>query len=47
MKKLFYLFCAAVVLAACNAKPSGESANPVDKILLKDFNPTVVNNIPP
>ena len=46
MKKLFYLFCAAVVLAACNAKPSGESANPVDKILLKDFNPTVVNNIP-
>ena len=44
---LFLLVFAALSLAACN-KPCAdeESANPADKILLKDFAPVVVNNIP-
>jgi predicted TIM-barrel fold metal-dependent hydrolase len=48
-KQLFILLSAALVLAAC-AKSSADSeqpsANPADVILLKDFCPQVVNNIP-
>ena len=47
MRKTFFLFAAAALLAACNApKATDEAASPADNILLKDFNPTVVNNIP-
>lgn len=46
-KSLYLLGVAALVFAACSApKASEESANPADKILLKDFNPTVVDNLP-
>ena len=46
-KSNLLLICAAFVLAACNAPKASDSADsPVDKILLRDFNPTVVNNIP-
>lgn len=39
------IFFAALALAACGNKPvTGES--PADTVLLKDFNPQVVNNIP-
>ena len=45
-KSVLFLF-AALVMAACNCKQSSEStANPVDQILLRDFSPVVVNNIP-
>ena len=43
----FIILAAALVLTACNAQKSNdESASPADKVLLKDFNPVVVNNIP-
>ena len=45
-KSVLFLF-AALVMAACNCKQTGESTeSPVDKILLRDFSPVVVNNIP-
>ena len=48
MKKVFFLLVsAAFILTACNApKSADEAASPVDNILLKDFAPVVVNNIP-
>lgn len=48
MKRYVFFITAALFLAACNApEASNESAaNPADNILLKDFNPVVVNNIP-
>ena len=48
MKNHSFLFVlAALALAACSApKGTEEAANPADKILLKDFAPVVVNNIP-
>ena len=46
MKKSFLLLVSVALLAACNAPKNNEAASPVDNILLKDFNPTVVNNIP-
>ena len=46
-KHCLFLAVLALLTASC-AAPKGEnaSANPADKILLKDFNPTVVNNLP-
>ena len=48
MKKLFFFVSAALVLAACSAPEASteSSANPADKILLTEFNPQVINNIP-
>ena len=48
MKKYCLFLAVIALLAASCAAPKGEnaSANPADKILLKDFNPTVVNNLP-
>ena len=46
-KSIVLLVFAALVFAGCNAPKAGEEAgSPTDKILLRDFNPTVVNNIP-
>ena len=47
-KKSFYLFIlTALSMVACTGTKESESAvNPVDTILLRDFRPTVVNNIP-
>ncbi|MBQ5379284.1 MAG: hypothetical protein IIU10_03645, partial [Paludibacteraceae bacterium] len=42
---LFVSVVAAFVLTACGNNPQ-QSANPADHILLKDFKPEVVNNIP-
>ncbi|MBQ7532040.1 MAG: amidohydrolase family protein [Paludibacteraceae bacterium] len=43
----FLLAAAALAFAACNApKASDESANPADKVLVRDFFPDVANNIP-
>ena len=46
-KHCLFLAVIALIAASC-AAPKGENAsvNPADKILLKDFNPTVVNNLP-
>ena len=46
MRNTFFLITAALLLAACNAPKAIDESSPADKILLKDFNPTVVNNIP-
>ena len=48
MKKNCLILAVIALLSASCAAPKGEnaSANPADKILLKDFNPTVVNNLP-
>ena len=48
MRKSFFLLAMiALLFASCNApKNAEESASPADKVLLKDFNPIVVNNIP-
>lgn len=48
MKRHCLILAVIALIAASCAAPKGEnaSANPVDKILLKDFNPTVVNNLP-
>ena len=41
------LIAAALTLAACgNSKPADENASPADKVLVRDFFPTAVNNIP-
>ena len=40
------LITAALVLTACGGSKTEQSANPADQILLKDFAPVVVNNIP-
>lgn len=46
-KHCLFLAVIAFLAAGCAApKDADESASPADKILLKDFNPTVVNNIP-
>lgn len=47
MKKfnLFVSLLAALLMTACSA-PQQENASPADKVLLKDFRPLVVNNIP-
>ena len=47
-KSLFLLVSAALVLTACNApKASDEAAvSPADKVLVRDYFPTVVNNLP-
>ena len=47
-KSLFLLAAVVVVMTACQAQKESAktAANPADKILLKDFNPQVVNNIP-
>lgn len=46
-KHCFFLAVIAFIAAGCAApKGADESASAADKILLKDFNPTVVNNIP-
>ena len=48
MKKAFYLLLlAAAMLTACKATKSGdEMVTPADNVLVKDYFPTVVNNIP-
>ena len=48
MKKNCLILAVIALISASCAAPKGEnaSANPADKILLKDFNPTVVNNLP-
>ena len=48
MKKNCLILAVIALIAASCAAPKGgnASANPADKILLKDFNPTVVNNLP-
>ena len=48
MKKHCLFLAVIALLATSCAASKGEnaSANPADKILLKDFNPTVVNNLP-
>ena len=49
MKKAFYLLLiAAAMLTACKGTQTadGTAANPADKVLVKDYFPTVVNNIP-
>ena len=51
MKKTWYLLAlvfAAFVMSACSEPKVEEeaAAGPADKILLKDFAPEVVNNIP-
>ena len=46
MKKLFFLVSMAILVACNPSQKAEQSANPTDKILLRDFNPTVVNNIP-
>ncbi len=40
------MITAALVLTACGGSKTEQSANPADAILLKDFAPVVVNNIP-
>ena len=47
-KSIFFLvLSAAVVLAACTCKQAGDqTSNPADKVLVRDYFPTVVNNIP-
>ena len=44
-KRTLLLFAAALCLAACGSKDA-KNCSPADKILLKDFQPVVVNNIP-
>ena len=46
MKKIFFLVSMAILVACNPSQKAEQSANPTDKILLRDFNPTVVNNIP-
>ena len=49
MKKTWYLLAfvfAAFAMSACNGQKAEEGAGPADKILLKDFAPVVVNNLP-
>ena len=49
MKKTWYLLAfvfAAFAMSACNGQKAEEGAGPTDKILLKDFAPVVVNNLP-
>ena len=48
MKKMLFILCSVALLTACNASRNSDesAASPADKVLLKDFNPTVVNNIP-
>ena len=43
-KSLFLLIIAAFAFVACTNQPAETS--PADTVLLKDFNPVVVNNIP-
>ena len=45
-KSIVLLVFAALVMAGCNAPKNEGAGSPTDKILLRDFNPTVVNNIP-
>ena len=49
MRKFTLLLCsAALILAACNAPKATDeaTASPADKVLVRDFFPTVMNNIP-
>ena len=45
-KSLFLLACIAMLFAACSTPESKENTNPAATILLKDFAPQVINNIP-
>ena len=45
MKKLFILLGSAVLMLTACTKSASEGGNPGEKILLKDFNPVVVNNL--
>ena len=44
-KQLVLLVSALFMLAACNSQKSDQAGN-ADKVLVKDYFPTVVNNIP-
>ncbi len=46
MKKHLFLIISIALLAACAPKESDQQANPAAGILLKDFAPQVINNIP-
>ena len=47
MKKAFYLlFALSIPFLVASCRKAAESENPADKVLLKDFNPVVVNNLP-
>ena len=46
MKKHLFLIVSIALLAACAPKESDQQANPAAGILLKDFAPQVINNIP-
>lgn len=48
MKKLLFIAASALALVACGTKApqQTESVNPMDNLLLKDYHPVNVNNIP-
>ncbi len=46
MKKILILAVAVLAMTACNTKTDGQQENPADKVLVRDFFPTNVNNLP-
>lgn len=45
-RQIFYIVTIAALLTACTCRQADNESSPADKVLVKDYFPTVVNNLP-